>query len=234
MSRLKIQFGLSPADEVKWNGMTVIPRKKREELSEELVSLLGKSIALVVICEGRDKQASAKLLIEQIAACLQLKTHILVDQNAIQLIFDEGIVVNQPELKQFVQLQPVALLSVATIASVDSKLSAVVQLADVYAGFNRRATTIALGDQRNPELRIWDDGMTDNISIDLLNYISISFRYAMWGEVPPPEPPDDFRFTGEWPFKHVGGYGLRIHSGISTETVERIYKSRVVYMGCMH
>jgi hypothetical protein len=121
-----------------------------------------------------------------------------------------------------------------SISSTDSKLSPAVQLADVYAGFNRRATTIALDIQNNPQIQIWDEGLSDDVGIDLLSYIRISFRYAIWGSVPQPDPPDDFTFSRNWPFKHIGGYGLRIHSTISTKTIERIYKSRVVYMGCMH
>jgi hypothetical protein len=234
MNRLKSQFGLLPTDEIKWNGMKEIPRKRREELSEELISLLSDSIPLAVICEGRDKQNCAKHLMEQIADCFQDSPRLLTDQHTVQFLFDEGIITNPEELQQFLSDHPNKVLNEGSISSIDSKLSPAVQLADVYAGFNRRTTTIALDIQNNPQIQIWDEGLSDEISIDLLSYICISFRYAIWGSIPEPDPPDGFTFNGEWPFKHVGGYGLRIHSTVSRKIIEQIYKSRVVYMGCMH
>jgi Protein of unknown function (DUF3800) len=234
LNQLKMQFGLLSTDEIKWNGMKEIPRKGREELSEELISLLSNSVPLAVICEGRDKQNCAQHLIEQIADCLRDNPHLVTSQHTIQFLFDEGIITYPQEFQRFLSDHPNELLNQGSLSSIDSKLSPAVQLADVYAGFNRRATTIALDIQNNPQIQIWDNVLSDTVSFDLLSYICISFRYAIWGSVSQPDPPDDFTYGRSWPFKHVGGYGLRIHSTISTETVERIYKSRVVFMGCMH
>jgi hypothetical protein len=100
MNRLKSQFGLLPTDEIKWNGMKEIPRKRREELSDELISLLSNSVPLAVICEGRDKQNCAKRLMEQIADCFQDNPHLVTDQNSIQFIFDEGIIDDPKELQK--------------------------------------------------------------------------------------------------------------------------------------
>jgi hypothetical protein len=79
-----------------------------------------------------------------------------------------------------------------------------------------------------------EDPSGANIKLDLLSYISISLRWSMWGEVPHPPDPEDVKFDSRWPFKHVGGFGFRIHSTIGLETIARIYDSRVVYMGCLH
>jgi len=57
---LKSQFGLVAADEVKWNGMKPMPQQDREALSDELMNLLHKSIPLITISEGRDKQLAAE------------------------------------------------------------------------------------------------------------------------------------------------------------------------------
>jgi hypothetical protein len=107
-----------------------------------------------------------------------------------------------------------------------------IQLADVLAGFNRLATDIALG-RANKELLVCDDQRGRDIEIDLLSYISIALRWAMWGEVPPPRDPNNVTFDGKWPSKRIGGYGLRICSTVSQETIDQIYNSRIVYMGCM-
>ena len=37
VATLKEQFGLSPTDEIKWNGMKPIPQVKREAISQELL-----------------------------------------------------------------------------------------------------------------------------------------------------------------------------------------------------
>lgn len=134
---------------------------------------------------------------------------------------------------QFLQsLSPSPLASAQPI-SVASHESAVIQLADVLAGFNRLATEIALG-RENKQILVRDDALNDNIPINLLNYISIALRWEMWGKVPPPRDPDNISFDGTWPFKRVGGFGLRIQSSIPLGTIEKIYDSRVVHMGCMH
>jgi hypothetical protein len=117
----------------------------------------------------------------------------------------------------------------ASVANVHSHESAAIQLADVLAGFNRLATEVALG-RANKNLLLRDEL---DIKIDLLSYISLSLRWAMWGEVPPPPDPDNITFDANWPFKHIGGFGLRIHSSVSSGTIEKIYDSRVVYMGCL-
>lgn len=103
----------------------------------------------------------------------------------------------------------------------------------MLAGFNRLATEIALG-RENKQILVRDDAFQHDIPVDLLGYISIGLRWEMWGEVPPPPDPDNVIFDGTWPFKHIGGFRLRIFSDIASETIERIYRSRVVYMGCMH
>jgi hypothetical protein len=40
--------------------------------------------------------------------------------------------------------------------------------------------------------------------------------------------------TGAWPFKYVGGFGLRLRSSIAPDLADAIYSSRIVYMGCLH
>lgn len=233
LDRLKAQFGLLPADEVKWNGMKPMPRQKREALSRELVALLHKSVALVVINEGRNKQAAAERLAVQIADCVRGARLLSSADPFVELAFDEGILDDERRYSQYLHTlapSPVASGSVATHCSHES---AAVQLADVLAGLNRLATDIALG-RANKDLSVQDDVSGREIEIDLLSYISLGLRWAMWGSVPPPPDPDNVTFDRAWPFKQVGGYGLRIHSTISAETLEKIYGSRVVYIGCMH
>jgi hypothetical protein len=233
LDTLKVDFGLSPTDEVKWNGMRLIPQRTREALSQELMVLLHKSVPLVVIHEGRDKQLAAERTAEQIVEFLKRHPYSLGEGEAVELIFDEGIIEDQEKYARRLQSLFPSPTTLAGARSVHSHDSVVIQLADVLAGFNRLATDIALG-RSNKEILIQDDGLGRDIRIDLLNYISLSLRWAMWGEVPPPPDPNNVTFDATWPFKQVGGYGFRVHSGISQQTIERIYHSRVVYMGCLH
>jgi len=58
LNELKLHFGLTPAGEVKWNGMKPVPKFARETLSQELLVQLQESVPLVSISEGRDKHHS--------------------------------------------------------------------------------------------------------------------------------------------------------------------------------
>ncbi|SRR6266849_1080460 len=233
LNALKLQFGLTLADEVKWNGMKPMPKFVREALSQELMVQLQGSVPLVSISEGRNKQVAALRLATQIKDFLSTHPYSLEPNEKVELVFDNGILSDELAYCQFLQSLSPSPIASASFISVESHESAVIQLADVLAGFNRLATEIALG-RENKQILVRDDALDDDIPIDLLSYISIALRWEMWGEVPPPPDPDKISFDGSWPFKHVGGFGLRIHSTVSCESIEKIYSSRVVYMGCMH
>ena len=233
LDKVKKQFGLMPTDEVKWNGMRPIPQQKREALSQELMILLHSSIPLIVINEGRDKQQAAERSTEQIADFLKRHPYSVTQGERVALVFDEEIIVNESRYQQFLLASTESSIASATFASVHSHENAAIQLADVLAGFNRLATEVALG-RGNKNLLLREDPSGMNIEIDLLSYISISLRWAIWGEVPPPPDLEDVKFDSHWPYKYIGGFGLRIHSTIAPQTISQIYQSRVVYMGCMH
>jgi hypothetical protein len=229
LDALKTQFGLLPTDEVKWNGMKRMPQQSRESLSQELITLLHESAPLVVINEGRNKQLAAERLATQIADFAgRPRSELAVEP--MELIFDEGIIDDELGYSQNLRRLAPSPVASAFVRTVHSHESAAVQLADVLAGFNRLATEIALG--RGNKNLLLREGELD-IKIDLLTYISVSLRWAMWGEVPPPPDPENISFDANWPFKRIGGYGLRIHSRVSPTIVGKIYDSRVVYMGCL-
>jgi hypothetical protein len=232
LAALKRDFGLKASAEVKWNGMPPLPQKAREALSQELMVLLHDSVPLVVITEGRDKkgaaQASARQIADFLVACSSLERHEIV-----HLLFDESIINDPIEFKRYLRTLAPSPIATAEVESVHSHEHAVIQLADVLAGFSRLGTEIALG-REDKQITIWDDGFGSAIPTTLLTYISQGLRWATWGEVPPPPDPKDVKFDAAWPFKSVGGFGLRIHSSISPRSVEAIYESRRVYMGCLH
>jgi Protein of unknown function (DUF3800) len=232
VAKLKEEFGLSPTDEIKWNGMTLTSQIKREALSQELLKILQDYVPLVVIHEGRKKQSAAKALAGQMVDYFAAHTSDR-DEQAFDLVFDECIISDELEFVEFLRRLEPSPVALASVTSVRSHESAAIQLADVLAGFNRLATEIALG-RTNKEILVWDDVIGGNVDIDLLNYICVVLRWTMWGEVTLPPDPENPIFNENWPFKHVGGFGLRIHSSISPETIKRIYTSRIVYMGCMH
>lgn len=232
LSKLKSDFGLNDTDEVKWNGMKAVPQRKREELSQELMILLQESVPLITIVEGRDKQFAAEQLALQIKDCLRAQPYHLGASEAIEFVFDESILGSGSDYGAFLKASgsPLDTVSVTIVRSYENPY---VQLADILAGFNRLATETAL-EKPNKQISVWDDAMADNIEIDLLTYISLSLRWQIWGSVPPPPNPENVTFDGTWPFKHIGGFGFRIHSTVSGELITNIYDSRVVYMGCLH
>lgn len=230
LKKLKQQFGLAAGDEIKWNGCKVSPRK-REALSNELLVLLRQAAALVTISEGSDRQSAAEHLAAQIGDYFDDSDW----QNSalIEVTFDEGIIADPAAYSTFLKSSGRDVLKRLTFRSVRSHDSHLVQLADVLAGLNRLTTDIALG-RPNKDIQVFDDAAGDNVNIDLLNYICLSLRWSTWGLVPPPNA-EDPKFDATWPFKHLGGYGLRLHSDAVSDNVrEAIYSARMVYMGCLH
>ena len=100
-------------------------------------------------------------------------------------------------------------------------------------GFNGFATEIALG-RANKKIEVHDDRLEKAVSLNLLNYIDQTLSWTTWGEVPLPPDPQNPTFDGTWPFKRVGGFGLRLHSSVAPVLGDAIYSSRMVYMGCLH
>lgn len=232
LAALKDQFRIPRDEEIKWNGMkTALDKRQREELSQELLALLGNAVTLVTICEGRNRQSTAEHLVIQIADYLE--TDGVTQGSAAELILDEGIIDDPEHYRQFLAKSGRAPLENLAFQSVRSHDNVPIQLADIVAGFNARSTDIAAG-RENKRINVWDDGFEEEIEIDLLTYIVISLRWSMWGEVPPHRDPENPAQDGTWPFKHVGGHGLRIHSSLPSELVEQIYSSRIAYMGCLH
>jgi hypothetical protein len=229
LEMLKRDFGLNATDEVKWNGMPPLAQKAREELSQELMVLLHNSVPLVPITEGRDKNQASQASARQIADFLAASG----SHETLHLLFDESIIDDPIEFKRHFRTLAPSPISAADVESVHSHEHAVIQIADVLAGFSRLATEIALG-REDKQITIWDDGFGSDVPTTLLTYISQGLRWATWGEVHAPPDLNDVKFDATWPFKSVGGFGLRIHSSISPRSIEAIYESRRVYIGCLH
>jgi hypothetical protein len=227
---LKQEFGLSVQDEVKWNGMS-LQKRDREAISQELLVLLQQATTFVTISEGTDRQQAAKDLATQLADYFDKQAW----KNPIRLeiVFDEGIIADPTQYSQFLKASGRPVLGSIAFRSVRSHESGLIQLADILAGFNRLATEIALG-RPNKEIEVHDDRLANPVSLDLLNYICLSLRWTTWGEVPLPPDPENPTFDGAWPFKYVGGFGLRLRSSIAPDLADAIYSSRIVYMGCLH
>jgi hypothetical protein len=195
--------------------------------------LLRESVPLVTINEGRDKKSAAERTVEQIVEFIHAHRYSVPNGEPVELLFDEEIIEDAPQFERYIRALYPAPVGDAQVKIVRSHEHAVIQLADVLAGFNRRATEIALG-REDKQITVWDDGLNSDVSISLLGYISTALRWSIWGAVASPPDPKNVMFDATWPFKSVGGHGVRIHSSIPRGTVEAIYESRRVYMGCMH
>jgi len=75
----------------------------------------------------------------------------------------------------------------------------------VVGKFQPALTDIVLG-RSNKKISVWDDGLESNIEVDLLNYICISLRYEMWGEVPPPPDPENIIFDANLAIQTCGWF----------------------------
>jgi len=233
LEELKSQFGVPSDQEVKWNGMALV-QKDREALSNELLSLLHESAPMVTISEGLDRQIAAEHSARQVSDYLACHSYRLEQDGLLSMTFDEGIISDAGQFQEFLHASFPPPVSNAHVTSVRSHESALVQLADVTAGFNRLVADISLGGRPNKQIAIFDETLGQSEKTDLLSLICLSLRWSTWGYVPPPPDPDNVTFDGRWPFKTVGGYGLRVISSISPDRVKEIYDTWFVYMGCMH
>jgi len=163
---LKRDFGLNATEEVKWNGMPPLAQKAREELSQELMVLLHDSVPLVAITEGRDKNQAAQESARQIADFLAASSS-SASHETIHLLFDESIIDDPIEFTRHLRTLAPSPISVAEVESVHSHEHALIQIADVLAGFSHLATEIALG-REDKQITIWDDGFSSDIPTTLL------------------------------------------------------------------
>jgi len=199
-----------------------------------ILPILNSPTALIVICEGVDRQNAALYFVNQLADALEDRAREM-GESVVDVRFDEGIINNPTTFSVFWRSHKQPRIANATYSSVKSHESPLVQCADLFAGFQRLAIDIATG-RTNPSISVFDDGVGMDIDIDLLNYVLLSLRYAMWGRVPPhPIHPDAPVADGTWPFLHAKGLGLRIHSTIDDSLQQHLYDTiGVVYIGCLH
>ena len=175
LGQLKSQFGMSPSEEIKWNGMN-LDQRNREALSQELLSLLNEATTLVIISEGVDRQIAAEHITRQLADYLVAHPYRLEGNPNLSMIFDEGIISDLTSYDNFLKTNFSPPLSNANFSSVKSHESTLIQLADVAVGFNRLVTDICLG-HPNKQIEVLDDGPGLPIKMDLRSYICLSQRW---------------------------------------------------------
>lgn len=179
LTRLKLQFGLSAGDEVKWNGMN-LEQRDREALSSELLILLREAVSVVTVSESLDRQIAAHRVTYQLVDYFDSHKYELGRSRGLSMIFDEGIISDPYDYDMFLRRNFSTPVSEATFESVKSHTSALVQLADILAGFNRLLTEISLG-RPDKELEVHDDGLGMPIRMNLHSYICLSQRWKRLG-----------------------------------------------------
>jgi hypothetical protein len=234
---IKVKFGLRKEDEIKWNGMQIGDRQQREAVSEELLSVLSHSKFLVTVNEGTDRQVALEQLATQLDDFMEERSKYLAEPAEIQMCCDNGVINSPTEFVSFLKTSRRSRLASLIFESINSSSSELIQCADMCAGFSRLLIDLALGrsNRRFEIVEKFGDGSTNVVDTDMRHLVLFSLRYSMWGEVAPPRDPNNIQYDGTYPFLHVGGRGLRIHSSASKETIDRIYDyAGVVYFGCLH
>ena|GEM_PF-6850550 len=219
---IKADFGLK---ELKWNSKG-LSQAQREEISRRMLGVLSGADSFVVIREGHDKQAAAEELVQQIAESFGESE--LGQDLTIQ--FDIGIVSDERGLTQKLQSSPYKFMRHAAFSSVNSVESSLIQCADLFAGFLRLQLDLLLS-SRNDKVVYFGEEYYPYHELSLSEYISISLRYSLYGEVVT----ESFEDLHGLPYKHSKGKGLRIISSVSDELIDEVYRGiGVSYIGCIH
>ena len=231
ITKMKLAFGLSPWDEIKWNGMTVpLSRELRESLSRALLEKLTRPLVLVTVMEGYDKHRAAELISEQVLDYLADQPG--TTDKSIELLFDNGILKDEIAFGQFLQKSNQMCVEPVNFRTVHSHESGLIQLADILAGFNNKLISLSAAHPERQVMR-WVDVSEGYVETDLAWYVTAMLRHNTWGEIARPPESNNYEFDGSWPFKDPAGRGFRLHTSLDREVINRICEPRRVYMGCL-
>jgi hypothetical protein len=118
-------------------------------------------------------------------------------------------------------------------SEVDSAHNPLVQLADLFCGFQKMRIDFGSGRANGKKLANLEFYEGTIEELELRRYLFAGLRYTLWGKVRGTWDSSG-SFIGE-PFKHNLGYGVRIFSGVGRAAVlQALNELRVDFMGCIH
>jgi hypothetical protein len=219
MLEIRKDLGLSIHQELKWNSQAFTPRL-RDLITEEILPILRQSEGCLVIAEGKDKQSAAAAIASQLSDFCRSK-----GAGGFVCRFDKGVIEDSREFDSHVRsLDPPC----AGWTEADSAHDQLVQLADLFLGFQKLRIGFGLG-QKNPEklvnVEVYE-GVDGEYPLEW--YVRLALRHCLWGEVEAPTP------RGE-PWKNNIGFGVRMISSISDRAKKNALRFLDrEFLGCIH
>jgi len=217
-------LGLRPFEEIKWNssGFTA---GQRSFITDALLPIFnGCTGFLVVHC--KDKQSAVIELFRQFSDYCRSE-----GGDGFEVTLDENIV---RDVHAFSDRVTRLIPGPVAWAAVDSRYNPLIQLTDLFVGFNKRRIDFNTGhaDPRKViEVEFYEG---EKSRLEISYYLFAGLRHSLWGKVHglsgDPECPSYANA-----FKHNLGYGLRVFSPVSREkklaAVDRLGEE---FMGCIH
>jgi len=216
-------LGLRPFQEIKWNSSLLA--EQRNLITDALLPVF-RSCTGFLIVHCKDKHSAAVELFRQLSDYCRSEG---ADGFAVTL--DQNIVRDAREFDRAVSSfapRPVAW------AAVDSEHNPLIQLADLFVGFNKRRIDFNTGHadpKRIIEVEFYEG---EKSKLELSYYLFAGLRHSLWGKVRAlgcdPRRPDHSD-----PFKYSLGYGLRIFSSLPrAEKLAAVNRLSEEFMGCIH
>jgi hypothetical protein len=222
--RCKQRLNIPLLQEIKWNSQNFTPAQ-REQITDELLPLLGSTIGFISIVEGQDKQCGAVKLMTQLSDYCRAE-----EVDAYTLIFDKNIVQDVIAFDTAISVLKPGCMG---WSEVDSAQNPLVQLADLFCGFQKLRIDFGSGKANAKKLVSLEFYEGEIDEFELGHYLFAGLRYSLWGKV-----------RGTWdvsgafmrdPFKHNLGYGVRIFSSVGrAAALQALNEVRKDSMGCIH
>ena len=222
--RCKQMLDIPSVQEIKWNSQN-FALAQREQITDELLPVLGGTKGFISIVEGQDKQCGAVKLMKQLSDYCRAEGAdaftVVFDKNIIEdvMAFDAAIYALRPECMGW--------------SEVDSAHNPLVQLADLFCGFQKLRIDFGSGKANAKKLVNVEFYEGEIDEFELRHYLFAGLRYSLWGKV-----------RGTWdasrsimrdPFKQNLGYGVRIYSRVGREAaLQALNELREDFMGCIH
>jgi len=221
--RCRQDLGLGPFEEIKWSGS--FSYQQRNFITDALLPIFNQCRGFLIV-HCKDKQSAAIELFRQFSDyCRSTRA----DGFAVTL--DEAIV---SDAKAFDNRVAKFVPGPVAWASVDSRHNPLIQLVDLFVGFNKRRIDFNSGlvdPKKLIEVEFYEG---EKSHLELSYYLFAGLRHSLWGKVRgtrcDPRRPDHLD-----PFKHNLGYGLRVFSTLPREQkLAAFARLGEEFMGCIH
>ena len=223
---LKSNLGLNKEIEIKWRMNHPNAELKSKVKGETLLALSEEFECLVSITKNADKNIAFINVLDQLENYARKNNY-----QFLNIHFDENCFNNKKMVEK--KLESFNGVQCTTFASLNSKYSIGIQYADILAGsFKYIFESAFTGNSKIVE--VFQDGIDENIEINLDEFFRETLRYNIWGETKETNTNYDEPYWGSIPIKDCYNKGIVFNGNFTNEEIGIFKNACQFYMGCLH